>query len=88
MPRTFLILISYVPVLCRDASLIRIPEVSVVLSTDNIELDTNSFSSLYHSIVGKGFARMPTLILIDVPALYCTTSKYSGGKSIAGAPEQ
>ena len=87
-PSTFLILMSYVPVLKRVASLIRILDVSVVLSIDSSELDTSSFPSLHHSIAGKGFARSPTLIFTEAPALYCTISKYSGGRSIAGAPEQ
>lgn len=86
-PRAFLIFISYVPVWLRVASLMRRLEESVVLSMDRVVLDTISFPSLYHSIVGRGLARIPTLILTMDPALYFTTSKYSGGRSIAGAPE-
>lgn len=65
----------------------RMPDESVEFSMDSWALDTNSFPSLSHSIAGKGLAVIPTLILNEAPALYCTTSKYSGGRSITGAPE-
>ena len=85
-PLAFLILISYAPVSARFASLIKTPEYSVVVSTDNLEVNTSSFPFFNHSMVGRGSAMIPTLSLILAPALYCTTSRYSGGRSIAGAP--
>lgn len=88
VPNTFLLFISYVPVLSRVASLIRMADESVVLSIDSCELETNSFPSLNHSIVGSGLAIIPSFILTEAPALYCTTSRYSGGRSITGAPKR
>lgn len=88
VPKTFLVFISYVPVFKRVASLIRMAEESVVFSIDRCELVTNSFPSLSHSIVGSGLAIIPSFILIEAPALYCTTSRYSGGRSMTGAPKR
>lgn len=88
VPNTFLVFISYVPVLRRVASLIRMADESVVLSIDSCELDTNSFPSFNHSIVGSGLAIIPSFILTEAPALYCTTSRYSGGRSITGTPKR
>lgn len=69
-PRTFLILISYVPVLRRVASLIRTAEESVVLSTDKVEEVTSSVPSFNHSMLGRGLAMSPTRSLTEAPALY------------------
>lgn len=88
MPNKFLVFISYVPVLRRVASLISMADESVVFSIDSCELDTKSFPSFNHSIVGSGLAIIPSLILIEAPALNCTTSRYSGGRSITGAPKK
>lgn len=85
-PKIFLILMSYEPVSRRIASLIRTAEESVLLSTDKVEVATSSFPFLSHSIVGRGLAMSPTFSLTEAPALYWTTSRYSGGRSIAGAP--
>lgn len=87
-PRTFLILTSYEPESKRVASLISTADESVVLSTERVERCTSSFPSFSHSIVGKGLAMIPMLNFTDDPALYCTTSRYSGGRSMAGAPSE
>lgn len=58
----------------------------MVFSIDIWALVCTSLPFLNHSIDGMGFPEIPSLSLTEVSALYLTTSVYSGGTSISGAP--